>query len=103
MMPGEMETKRHGEPVLGCFRDDIREMAQHFPVVVGEWCLSHNPKGMDAMSDWEKSLLPHDGGRAHRMGRERRLLLLSYADLRACRLGLPQMRGNGWMPDVIGG
>ena len=55
MMPGEMETKDMANLVLGRFRDDIREMAQHFPVVVGEWCLSHNPKGMDAMSDWEKS------------------------------------------------
>ena len=106
MMPGEMETKDMANLVLGRFRDDIREMAQHFPVVVGEWCLSHNPKGMDAMSDWEKKL-------SYRMMADAQLtawdesagfFFWSYKlisepagwDFRKCV-------ENGWMPDVIGG
>ena len=36
--------KGHGEPRARPLPRHIREMAQHFPVVVGEWCLSHNPK-----------------------------------------------------------
>lgn len=106
MMPGEMETKDMANLVLGRFRDDIREMAQHFPVVVGEWCLSHNPKGMDTMSDWEKKL-------SYRMMADAQLtawdesagfFFWSYKlisepagwDFRKCV-------ENGWMPDVIGG
>lgn len=42
--------------VLGQCREDIREMSKHFPVIVGEWCLSHNPAGMDEMSGWQKYL-----------------------------------------------
>lgn len=106
MMPGEMETRDMANLVLGRFRDDIREMAQHFPVVVGEWCLSHNPKGMDTMSDWEKKL-------SYRMMADAQLtawdesagfFFWSYKlisepagwDFRKCV-------ENGWMPDVIGG
>lgn len=42
--------------VLGQCREDIREMSKYFPVVVGEWCVSHHPAGMDKMSDWQKYL-----------------------------------------------
>ena len=105
MLPGEFETKDMAGLVLGRFRDDIREMAQHFPVVVGEWCLSHNPKGMDAMTDWEKKL-------SYRMLADAQLMawdesagffFWSYKlmsdpagwDFRKCV-------ENGWLPEVIG-
>lgn len=38
-----------------CVRD-IKEMSEYFPVVVGEWCLSHSRKGLAELSDWERFL-----------------------------------------------
>lgn len=57
-LPGqpEPETKDMIDLVLGRYRSLIAEMSQHFPVVVGEWCLSHNPRGMAEMSPWQKKL-----------------------------------------------
>lgn len=52
----EMEAKDMVALVLGKYREDIREMSQYFPVVVGEWCLSHTPSGMENMSQWEQDL-----------------------------------------------
>ena len=56
MMPERLETVEMADMVLKDYRRDIREMAQHFPVVVGEWCISHNPKGMEEMTPWQKKL-----------------------------------------------
>ncbi len=105
MLPGEFETKDMAGLVLGRFRDDIREMAQHFPVVVGEWCLSHNPKGMDAMTDWEKKLSYRTLADAQLMAWDESagFFFWSYKlmsdpagwDFRKCV-------ENGWLPEVIG-
>lgn len=50
------ETKDMIAGILGEYRSKIREMSAYFPIVVGEWCLSHTPQGWDEMSAWEKSL-----------------------------------------------
>ncbi len=105
MMPGEMETKDYVQIVLERCRNDIREMAQYFPVVVGEWCLSHNPKGINEMTDWQKKL-------SYRMMADAQLtawdesagfFFWSYKlisepagwDFRKCV-------EKGWLPEVIG-
>ena len=105
MMPGAMETKDMADLVLGQYRKDIREMSKHFPVVVGEWCLSHQACGMDEMTEWEKKL-------SYRMMADAQLtawdesagfFFWSYKlisepagwDFRKCV-------EKGWLPDVIG-
>lgn len=37
-------------------KKDIEEMAQYFPVVVGEWCLSHSRKGLSDLPEWEQNI-----------------------------------------------
>ncbi|MGN0477947.1 MAG: glycoside hydrolase family 5 protein, partial [Hominenteromicrobium sp.] len=105
MMPDQPETKELANLVLGQYRSDIREMSKYFPVVVGEWCVSHNPSGMAEMTEWQKKL-------SYRMMADAQLtawdegagfFFWSYKlisdpagwDFRKCV-------ERGWLPDVIG-
>ncbi|NJP40373.1 cellulase family glycosylhydrolase [Oscillospiraceae bacterium HV4-5-C5C] len=42
--------------ILDQHRSQIKEMARYFPVVVGEWCLSHNRSDLERLSPWQKQL-----------------------------------------------
>ncbi|MCI9552384.1 MAG: cellulase family glycosylhydrolase [Acutalibacter sp.] len=103
--PGSNESKDMVGSVLGQLRSDIQEMSRHFPVVVGEWCLSHNPDNLEAMTGWQKDL-------SYRMMADAQLtawdqsagfFFWSYKlisepagwDFRKCV-------EKGWMPEVIG-
>ncbi len=56
MNPAAKTTKALVDDVLGHYRDDIREMSRYFPVIVGEWCISHHVEGMEEMTPWQKKL-----------------------------------------------
>lgn len=105
MSAGDMETKDLVAKVLGQYRENIREMSQYFPVVVGEWCLSHTPKDMETMTDWEKKLsyrlladaelTAWDEGAGFFFWSYKLLSDPAGWDFRKCV-------ENGWLPDVIG-
>ena len=105
MMHPESETKDFVNLILGEYRSKLREMSRYFPIVVGEWCIMHPAKGLDAMSGWEKKL-------SYRMIAEAQLtawdtgagfFFWSYKldsaaegwDYRSCV-------EKGWIPEVIG-
>lgn len=106
LMPGDPSIKDLTSDILGKYREDIAEMSRYFPVIVGEWCLAHNPVGFDRMTNWQKNL-------SYRMMANAQLVawdesagfffwsykLLSDVagwDFRRCV-------ERGWLPEKIGG
>lgn len=55
--PGrDCEMEDYIRAALIGYGDDIREMSEFFPVVIGEWCIAHYPAGLDEYSPWKKTL-----------------------------------------------
>lgn len=55
--PGhDRELADYLRTALNEYGDDISEMSEFFPIVIGEWCIAHYPTGLDELPAWRKSL-----------------------------------------------